>query len=301
MSRKPVFVVSGNASIDEYYIVDNIPRADEAQEAKDFFQRVGGAATNVAVALARLGSEVYFVGVVGQDKQGDFILDSLGREGVCTRWVLRSSKPTGRVLILLDSQGSRAMIALRGANLELAPGLLQLDTVLNGASHVHLSSTRPEYTGWFFKAAKAKGLTTSYDPGMTIASKGFSYIEGVLELTDILFVNKREYQALGVETLQARYRGLLVVKEGEKGSSIPRLWLSVQAFKVQAVDTTGSGDAFNAAFLLCWKLGLPLEQCLLIANAAGALKATRIGAHSSPTLEEINTFLSNNGYEPLIL
>ncbi|MEZ0346030.1 MAG: carbohydrate kinase family protein [Infirmifilum sp.] len=301
MRQSIVFAVSGNASIDEYYLVDQIPKADEAQEAKDFFQRVGGAATNVAVAMARLGVSVCFIGVVGRDQQGEFIINSLEREGASTKWVLRSDKPTGRVLVLLDSQGNRAMVAVRGANLDLAPGIVQLETVLAEVSHLHLSSTKPEYSAWAFRHAKTRGLTTSYDPGMAIAAKGINYIKEVLEVTDVLLVNQREYQALGGETLQNYYHGLLVVKEGEKGSRIPPLGLAVPAFHVNVSDTTGAGDAFNAAFLVCWKLGQPLEKCLLAANAAGAIKSTRVGAHASPTLKELNDFLISQGHEPLNL
>ncbi|MGC8835385.1 MAG: carbohydrate kinase family protein [Infirmifilum sp.] len=301
MDPKLVFAVSGNASIDEYYLVDSIPRADEAQEAKDYFQRVGGAASNVAVAMAKLGVKVFFIGAVGGDKQGDFILDNFSREGVDTKWIVRSSKPTGRVIILLDSNGDRAMVALRGANTDLTPGFLNLEEALRGVEHVHLSSTKPEYTSWVFEIAKSKGVTTSYDPGMTIASKGFSYVRETLRKVDILFVNKREYETLGPEYLDSQFNGLLVLKEGSLGSRLPKLGIGVPAFKVHAVDTTGAGDAFNAAFLVAWKLGFSLEQCLLVANAAGALKATRVGAHSSPTLSELNEFLVKNGYEPLTL
>ncbi len=294
------FIVSGNASIDEYYLVDSIPGADEAQEARDFFKRLGGAATNVAVALARLGARVVFAGVVGNDEQGDLIVEYLRKEGVATHGIVRSQKPTGRVVILLDSRGNRAMVAVRGANLDLKPGVFDPDTLLREVGHVHLSSTKPEYTLWMLAEAKKRGLTTSYDPGMAIASRGLEYLTPVFETTDVLFVNIREYHALGGKRLEDAYRGILVVKEGERGSRIPRFNIEVPAFRVDAIDTTGAGDAFNAAFLIAWKLGLPYERCLLLANAAGALKSTRVGAHSSPTLEELNDFLLSRGLEPLV-
>lgn len=226
-------------------------------------------------------------------------MDSLAGEGIETKWILKSRKPTGRVLVLLDPSGNRAMVAVRGANLELKPGFVELDPVFEGAGHVHLSSTKPEYSEWVFSTAKKKGLTTSYDPGAAVASKGLPYIRALLPLVDVLLVNSREYSLLGGEELARVFDGILVVKEGAKGSSIPKLGVSVPAFEVKAVDTTGAGDAFNAAFLLCWKLGLDYEACLTAANAAGALKAERMGAQSSPTLDELNRFLSSRGKEPL--
>jgi len=300
MVSAPSFLVSGNASVDEYYLVDRIPASDEAQEAKDFFAKLGGAATNVAVALSRLKARVTFAGVVGSDEYGDLIVRYLSEEGVATHCVVRSSKPTGKVVVILDNAGRRAMVAVRGANADLKPGFIDVDALFKGVSHAHLSSTKPDYTRWVLAEAKKIGLSTSYDPGMAIASRGLEYIRDVLGLVDVLFVNAREYDALGGEALEKEYRGLLVVKEGEHGSRIPRLGLQVPAFRVNTVDTTGAGDSFNAAFLIAWKLGLPYEKCLAIANAAGAIKSTKLGAQSSPTLSELNSFLESRGHEPLV-
>ncbi len=288
---------TGNASIDEYYRVDRIPGPDEAQEVQESFWRFGGAATNVAVALARLGAYSRFIGLVGKDRYGEMILEELRGKGVDTGYVKRLDLPSGRVIIVLDSEGRRAMLAIRGANKKLAPGSIDPQATLSGVDHLHFSSTKPEYTAWLAGEAKRRGLTVSYDPGMAVAYKGFSYISAALEHVDVLFVNEREYEALGGEKILEVFQGVIVLKVGEKGSLLPREGIEAPGFKVEARDTTGAGDAFDAAFLVCWKtIGLS-KKCLEFANAVGALKVTRIGAHESPSLEEVRRFMSERGMQ----
>ncbi len=288
--------VTGNASIDEYYRVDRIPGPDEAQEVKETFWKYGGAATNVAVAAAKLGAYTRFIGLVGTDRYGDMILGELSSRGVDTGFVKKLDRPSGRVIIILDGEGRRAMLAIRGANSMLVPGAFKPERVLEGVSHVHFSSTKPGYTAWLSRKAKELGKTVSYDPGMAVAYRGVGYVGEALGYVDLLFVNEKEYEALGGESLLEHYNGLLVVKLGEKGSYIPSMGVKAHGFKVEARDTTGAGDAFDAAFIVCWKKIGAGEECLVFANAVGALKVTRVGAHESPSLEEVRKFLSERGY-----
>lgn len=289
---KPRFAVSGNANLDVYLVVERIPGPDEAVEAVETRSYVGGAATNVAVALARLGVYARFLGFVGGDDEGARVLKELGGNGVDTSYVQMSSLPTGRVIVLLDRQGRRAMVALRGANTELKPGCFNAESVLGGVDHLHLSSTHPGYTAWLLQEAKRLGLSTSWDPGMAVVSRSPQEVLKAARSADVLFLNEREYEALrgGLAELGET---LVVVKRGEEGSEAPRLGVKVKAFRVSPVDTTGAGDTFDASFLVAWKLGLSVEDCLLLGNAAGALKVTRMGAHSSPTLRELYDFLSS--------
>jgi len=288
------FAVAGNLNLDLYFIVGRIPQPDEAVEAQQHFSRPGGAACNVSAALAKLGARVRLFGFVGSDEAGRSVLEGLRGMGVDVSGVKAVDKPTGTVVVLLDKLGRRAMVALRGANLELKPGSLSIEE-LSGFDHLHLSSTKPDFSAWVLSEAKRLGLTTSYDPGLTVAEQGLGALRGVLASTDVLFLNEREFTALGGDLLVERFAGLIILKRGERGSEAPQAGLRAEAFRVEAVDTTGAGDSFDAAFLLCWKLGLPLEECLLVANAAGALKATRVGAYSSPTLSELLAFLRERG------
>lgn len=292
------FAVAGNLNLDLYYVVQRIPQPDEAVEAEEHFSRPGGAACNISVALAKLGASVRLFGFVGNDETGRSVLEELRGVGVDVASVKAVGKPTGVVVIILEKSGRRAMVALRGANSELRPGSL-CSRELTSFHHLHLSSTKPAFSAWMLSEAKKLGLTTSYDPGLPIAAQGLGALREVLTWTDVLLVNEKELAALGGSSLADQFRGLIVVKKGEKGSEALQLGLSVPAFRVNAVDTTGAGDAFDAAFLLCWKLGLPLEECLVVANAAGAIKATRVGAYSSPTMTELLSFLSEHGFRDL--
>lgn len=288
------FAVAGNLNLDQYLLVERIPGPDEAVEVLEAFSQPGGAATNVAVALARLGARVRLLGFIGSDEAGSFLLQRLSALPLDLRYVRRVEKPTGRVYVVLDRSGRRAMLALRGANAELKPGFIGPEALAE-VEHLHLSSTKPALTEWLLAEAKKAGLTTSYDPGSAVASEGFERLRAALSHVDVLLVNEREACMLGLENLRQGFKGLLVVKRGPLGSEAPFEGVSAPGFEVSAVDTTGAGDAFNAAFLVCWKLGMELSECLLLANAAGALKASRYGAQSSPTLDELLSFLSARG------
>lgn len=296
MNTQLQFVVAGNINLDAYYVVDKIPQPDEAAEVLETFSRPGGAACNTSVALAKLGARAKLLGFVGRDDAGSRILEELSRTGVDVSSVKVSGKPTGTVLIILDRAGRRAMIALRGANSELRPGAFTVEEVA-GANHLHLSSTKPDFSAWALSQAKKLGVTTSYDPGSTVAARGLSALWESLAWVDVLFLNEKEFNALGGGNLVGSFPGLVIVKRGELGSEAPGAGIRAPAFRITPVDTTGAGDAFDAAFLLCWKLGLSIDECLLVANAAGAIKATRMGAFSSPSLQELCAFLRERGFE----
>ncbi len=285
-------VVSGNANIDYYYFVEYIPGPDEAVEAFNVTYTLGGAATNVCVALAKLGNRVRFLGYIGNDSDGELILKKLSTYKVDTSFIKKSSKPTGKVVIILDKDGQRAMIAIRGANRDLKPGVFDKSSLENSI-HLHLSSTKPKYSEWLLGIAKDVGLTTSYDPGMTVASLGIEKLRSALRNVDVLFLNERELEALGGIGNVKKYMGnkQLVLKLGEMGSRLLPEDIYVPAFKVKVKDTTGAGDCFDAAFITCWLKGYEADLCLIFANAAAALKIQNLGAHSSPTLKEVFAFL----------
>jgi ribokinase len=292
------FAVSGNANIDIYYFVEKIPQPDEAVEALEIRTSLGGAATNIATGISKLGHYVRFIGFVGSDPEATEVLSELKKRGIDVAYVKSSSKQTGRVIVLLDKEGRRAMIAHRGANSELRPGAFNPEETLRGIDHLHLSSTSPEYSYWFFREAKKMSISTSWDPGMTICLRGFKSIENVLQYVDVLFLNERENEALKIDPASME-KPLIIIKRGSEGSEAPQYKIKAEAFRVKALDATGAGDAFDAAFLVAWKRKIGLKESLIIANAAGAIKVTRFGAHSSPTASELAEFLEKNGREDL--
>jgi len=301
-----VILSIGNANLDYFFVVDRMPKGDEEVEALDFYVEPGGSASNFAVAVAKLGEKAGILCCVGDDNAGEFLIRSFERENVDTSLIrVLEGVNTGRVFVIL-AKGEKYMIAFRGANRYLSADIIT-EEKLSSVTHVHVSGGRIEVAEKAFRVAKeAVNAATSYDPGSVNAKKGLSYLERVISLTDILFLNTHELKYL----LKGNDLGklfsinpeiIIVIKKGSKGSEVMTSTgsESAAAFKVQVVDVTGAGDAFDAGFLVGYRRNLRLKECLIFANAVAGIKVTRRGARSSPTLSEVVEFLREKGLSHL--
>ncbi len=305
------YVIScGNANIDMYYVVDELPQRDQEAIAEEYYEFFGGAGSNVAVALAKLGLKSCFLGCVGNDTLGINFIKDLEKHGVITKYIkIINNLGTGRVIILVRKDtGEKSMIAYRGANLVLNANLFP-DEVFENCRHLHISSIRPEVALDFLKKAKRYGKTTSYDPGSAVKAGLNNFIE-VFNYLDILFLNKYELFRLtkvtsldeGLDKLLKLGVKAIVLKLGSEGSMYKdnNTEVKCEAFKVsKVVDTTGAGDAFNAGFLYGYLKKLEPKLSLILGNAVAALKIAKKGARASPYKTEVIDFLNKQNLENL--
>jgi len=301
---EPKVVSVGNANIDLIIIVDRVPEPDEEVEALNFEISGGGSAANFAVAVSRLGLQSGFIGCLGRDYFGEFLIEEFKKEGVDISQIRVSEKPTGMVIILVE-RGEKRMIAFRGANLSLKPEHINSEYI-RGVEVLHISGARIKVAEKAAEKAKKENVKVSFDPGSIIASMGLKACINVIEKTDILMLNKVELKLLtgakniirGAKTLLEFGPNIIAVKLGSEGSllvSEDRV-VRKEAFQVNVVDTTGAGDAFDAALIYALVSQLDLENAVLMANAAGAISVTRVGARNSlPTIREVKNFLSERG------
>ena len=184
----------------------------------------------------------------------------------------------------------RALVTHLGAIADLGYDDLP-PNLFEGLRHLHLTSyflqerLRPDFPR-LIREAKAAGLTVSFDPNSD-PSQGWSpEIWDVIRSVDILFVNEQEAKDLtgtsktsdAIPILTER-TACTVVKQGRQGATAVRgaEKIHLEAFSVDAVDTTGAGDSFAAGFVHGMLTKRPLRDCLLLANATGALSATGVG------------------------
>lgn len=288
----------GNANVDIVYYVNSIPGPDEQSEAVSVETYPGGSAANFAVTLAMLGVRTYFVGRVGSDKYGDYLLSAYSEKGVIVDYVKRVEGPTGRTIILVEiKEGRRAMIALRGVNSTLSPD--DLGEVLGRGKHIHLSSVKTDVSLKVFKKAKDVGLTTSFDPGGLVVKE--ENMVDVLDYVDVIFLNEKEAEILkrrGIDlaTILSSCK-VVVVKMGRRGAIAYTDGESFKypGLKVKVVDTTGAGDVFDAGFIYSWIKGASILDCVKVGNGLAALKITRRGAQSLPSKNEVERFLKDWG------
>ncbi|ERK73089.1 ribokinase [Leifsonia aquatica] len=295
-------VVVGSLNADLVVQTAAFPKPGETVSGGDLSTGAGGKGANQAVAAGRLGGAVSMVGAVGADAHGELLRSAVAASGVDVSSVaVRDGVATGTALITVDAHGENTIVVSPGANGTLGPADLD-DAVLAGASVLGLCLEVPEAVVVdAAERARAAGLAVVLNP-----SPFHDGARQLLPLVDVLLVNEGEAAALlGVAedaTPGALRDGLAalgvtraVVTRGADGcvvvdgDSEP---VAVPAVRVDAVDTTGAGDAFMGALLLRLADGDALLDAARFAVGVGAFAASRAGAQASyPTPAELTAFL----------
>jgi sugar/nucleoside kinase (ribokinase family) len=258
----------------------------------------GGSAANTIVALARMGFQTRFIGKVGEDEEGNFLLENV--RPVQTDWIRRGQR-SGICLVVLDRHQDRFLFVQGNANSTLTIDEIDLNG-LPSISWLHLSSFIGEPP---FEAQKAllnhldPSVKISMDPGEIYAKKGLDDIRPLIQRCDILFLTEREIKLMTGQDLPAGARlfiemgpSILVCKKGNRGSQIftEHGDFEVPAPRVEVVDNTGAGDVYNAGFLAGLFLERPLEVSALFATTISAKSVTGYGRDCYPTEEDLKNF-----------
>jgi sugar/nucleoside kinase (ribokinase family) len=251
----------------------------------------GGSAANTACWLASLGEEPRLLAACGADPLGELALAELAAAGVLFVGPVLDGLPTGTCVVLVDAAGERSMLPDRGANDALATSAV--DAALDPApGWVHLSGyallhdgSRPAGRA-AIAAGVASGAMVSVDAASTapIEAVGAEAFLRWIDGASLVFANDDEVEALGGAEVVLRHVDAVVVKHGPAGAT----WtdgastVTVEGRTVDAVDTTGAGDAFAAGWIAAVRRGLDARGALAAAVDAGATAVTRPGARPVP-------------------
>ncbi|MFH9082990.1 ribokinase [Streptomyces sp. NPDC017673] len=291
-------LVVGSANADLVIGVERRPAAGETVLGGDLAVHPGGKGANQAVAAARLGAATALLARVGDDGHGRLLLDSLRAAGVDTVGVLVGGAPTGVALITVDPSGDNSIVVSPGANSRLLPADVRAAANVLRASRV-VSAQLEIPLETVVEIVRNLGPDSRFvlnpSPPRELPAE-------VLAACDPLILNEHEARVvLGdacasddpedwARLLLARGPRSVVVTLGAEGALVAdgSGTARVPSVKVDAVDTTGAGDAFTAA--LAWKLGsgADLADAAVYAARVGAAAVTRRGAQESyPTAEEV--------------
>lgn len=293
-------VVAGSLNADLTIYCQRLPLPGETLHGSDFAVNPGGKSANQAVAAGRLGGRVTLIGAVGKDPNGEMLLASTAGAGVDVGHVRRVEEPTGVAVISVEDSGENSIIISAGANATLAPDAMD-PAVFEGAGVVCLClEVSPETV---LAAAQA-----GHDAGATVLLNLSPYApidDALTRLTDVLLVNAHEAsQFLGgmampsaeapvsawlAATKEFADRGLskVLLTLGAAGSVVldstntAEPVVRIAPTKVNAVDTTGAGDAFTGATAARLAAGDTLAVAARHASVAAALATTKKGTQAA--------------------
>ncbi|MDR7544153.1 MAG: sugar kinase [Armatimonadota bacterium] len=277
----------------------------------------GGDTSNFVVAAARLGASSGYITRLGGDEFGRSFLDLWQREGVdASQVIVEPEGFTAVYFIALDEQGRHSFTYYRAhsAASRLGPSDLDRD-YLASACIVHtsgitqaISASACEAALVALRLAREGRITTSYDanvrPRLMAPDALRRTVLDTFTLADVVFLSTEDAghlfgETAGEEVVSRILRlgpRIVVLRQGPLGCLVGTadgLRVTVPGWRVAAVDATGAGDAFNAAFLIRWLEGAPLEQAARFANAVGALVTTGLGAVAPiPRRPEVEAFMA---------
>jgi sugar/nucleoside kinase (ribokinase family) len=270
---------------------------------------LGSSSAIFSRALAGLGAQVDFMGKVGADDNGRFMVAQLHEVGIGTLGVVVDPEIQTGVTISLTYTDEKAQITYLGSIADYQFSDVNLG-LLGDYAHLHMASMylqtglQPAFPTLLGRAREL-GLTTSLDPGWDPKERWDAGLFESLSVVNILFVNEHEVKAIArtemvsqASMALAEYVDLVVAKLGAGGALVAGLdgMLEAPAFPAEVVDTTGAGDSFNAGFIYRYVVqGGSKAEALRFANACGAIAVTRVGGASSvPSALEVETFLTQH-------
>lgn len=310
---KPI-VVFGSFVVDLTGRSRGLPAPGQTVLGSSFRMGAGGKGSNQAVAAHRAGADVTLVTKIGRDVFGGVALDFYGNEGMRTDYVLRdAARETGVALIMVDEESAQnEIVVVPGACGNITPEDVERCRRLIEGAAILLVQLEINFDALFraIDIAHAAGVRIVLNPAPASALPA-----ELLRKIDVVTPNETEARLLtGVEvrTLEdARRAAGVFLNQGVKNVVITMGSLGAFAtdgvrsellprLKVDAVDTTGAGDAFNGGFVTALSEGCNLFEALRYGNATGALSVTRLGtAPSMPRRAEIDRMvLENYGVAP---
>ncbi|MEU0127075.1 sugar kinase [Streptomyces sp. NPDC006289] len=277
-----------------------------------FVVRVGGAESNVAVSLARLGHRSRWVSALGADPFGRIVLDDVAGAGVDTSFVVTDdAAPTG--IYAKDPQGPSTRVHYyRRGSAASRMDVTGIDpAAAEGAGVVHLSGTTPALSESCRRltravvADRALGTATvsfdvNYRPGLWSVAEAAGELAAIARRADIVFVGRDEAATLwGTDTAEdvrdlLPEPAVLVVKDGATGASVhgPDGTTWADALRVPVVETVGAGDAFAAGWLSAWLRGLGPECSLRLGHLVASRAVQIVGdCPEVPPRDEIDRYL----------
>ncbi len=293
----------GSCAWDTLAVVDRFPQADTKKEVLSWEEQGGGTLANEMTALARLGVPCRFHGVVGDDREGAAIRQSLKEEGVeISGVVARPHSLSHKAFVVIDRSAGTRTVLWKGSTgdplrkEELGPDFLQ------GADFLMLEGGMRDVSFFAAREARKAGVPVMLDAGKTREwmpelARLCDYVVASEEFATDMLGWKDDPGSFRQEVRKLDFRTTTITL-GSRGSVTfaGDAVISCPAFPVAVVDTTGAGDTFHAGYLYGLLQKMSLEDTVRFASVAAALACTKVGARAGmPTLADVQRAVSGSG------
>lgn len=288
-----------------FFNLPRLPRLGEELKTEDFNFSPGGGAAITAAAAARLGRSVQLLTVWGDSALDRQAARQLSQLGVTTGLARQKQSTTAGLTVSVSTRQDRYFLTFPGPNPLLESYLLSEEAFqqLQAAGHVHLALTPAEWSPFLnlVEQLQQGGVTVSWDLGWNPEAAEAHGFKRLCRTLDVLFLNEMEAlrytrtseASAALEKLSTELN-TVVIKQGAQGamaSTQGRPLISGRPPVVEAIESTGAGDAFNGGFLHHWMNRRPLTECVLGGNICGALSTrTAGGVATLPGVEEFSDY-----------
>ncbi len=287
-------LVIGSSNTDMVIKTNKLPAPGETILGGTFLMNPGGKGANQAVAAARLGGKVTFIGKRGNDLFGNQAIGLFMREGIDTKYVIKDLVfPSGVALITVDSSGENSIVVAPGSNGNLSEEDINPKIFESGKFEILMLQLEIPMATVEYSARKASenGMKVILNP-----APACNLSEELLRHTWLITPNETEAEmisGIAITDIASAERASVIIHErgvnnviitlGETGAYVKseNYWGLIPGVKVEPVDTTAAGDVFNGALSVAVSEGKDLYEAVIFANKAAAISVTRMGAQAS--------------------
>lgn len=297
----PKITIIGSNMYELTTFTDHLPKRGETVAGYDFSEGFGGKGANQAIAAARLGADVDLLTVIGKDYFGRQQRQNYADNDINSAGIINGSRGSGVASIFVESSGANRILVVKRANDELTPSMIDAhQALIRDAQIILLQQEIALATNYHvIELAKKYHVPVMLDPAPANLELDINYV------VQVKFFTPNEHELAAVtglptydladikragQTLIAAGLENLLVTLGSKGV----LWMDqhhaqlIPAFPVQAVDTTGAGDAFAGSFAYYYTMGASIDAAIKFANQYAALSVTKYGTQRAyPTKKQM--------------
>ncbi len=294
----------GEVVVDWVTEIPHFPKPDEKIDALSENYFSGGVTANYLVAVSRLGGSCGFIGAVGDDSYGNFLIEDFQKEKVDTTQLFKKKAKKTPVNFIFVAKGEKTIIQsphMQTTKIEIS----DLDEYyIANSKLLHTTIIHPKVTERAINIAKENGVKISIDLESQIAQRGWNNLKENLLKIDILIPNKEGAKSItnsktpeeAAKLLVKKGIPIVIITMGNQGALITtnKFQKLIPTYEVDnIIDTTGAGDTFNGAFSIgYWIKGWDLEKSCRYANAAASLKIKKLGARTGmPSEKKLKKFL----------